>query len=53
VLIRHPDPSADGGIDTTPNSWYAHYDVASKFVKLCGPCSSAFENDDDCTTCFD
>lgn len=53
VMIQRPDPSAPGGMDIAPHSWYAHYDVASKFVKLCGPCTAAFTNDDDCSTCFD
>jgi hypothetical protein len=55
VVIRRPDPSLIGMPDGMPHldSWYAHYDAASKFVKLCGPCSGAFSNDDDCSTCFD
>ena len=53
VAILRPDPGAPGAMDMAPHSWYAHHDLASKFVKLCGPCTAAFTNDDDCSTCFD
>jgi len=53
VLIMRPDPSVPEGMDPAPHSWFAHYDLASKFVKLCGPCTSGFTDDDSCPSCFD
>ncbi len=46
-------PSGEGEPAGTPHRWQVEYDSASKFVKLCGPCATAFGSQQDCAACYD